>query len=68
MQPIQTNAIWITYASLLVAIVAHFGWIVSQDNALAIVASIAAIVSTVYQHYEIRTVNKIGAARGYFIK
>ena len=48
--PVSMTANYVTYAALLVTALAHFGWILSSNDAVAIVAGIVALVSTIYQH------------------
>ena len=47
---------YVVYASLLVSALAHFGWVLSQNDALAIVAGVVVLFSTIYQHFVTKSI------------
>lgn len=55
MQNTSTGS-YIVYASLLVSGLAHFGWIISSNDALAVITAVIAVIGTIYQHYVTKTV------------
>ncbi len=57
----STSAIYVTYGSLLVSALAHFGWVLNANDAVAIIAGVVAIISTVYNHTQVVKANKVAS-------
>lgn len=51
-----TSASYVVYASLLVSLLSHLGWIISSNDALAIVAGSVALVATIVQHVKTKKI------------
>ena len=54
---------YIVYASLIVSALAHFGWIITSNDVIAIIGGIVAFGANIYQHYKTKqvTAQAIGA-------
>ena len=59
-----TSASYIVYASLLVSLLAHLGWIISSNDAIAIVAGFVALGGTIWQHVKTKQVTNQAIAAG----
>lgn len=64
----STTANYVVYASLLVSLLAHIGFVISSNDALAIIAGIVATVGVIYQHMVVKKANALGVAKGTIIK
>lgn len=68
MQPTSTTANYVTYAALLVTACAHFGWVLSSNDAVSLIAGLVAVASTIYQHYNVSAANTAGIKSGAIVK
>ena len=59
-----TTASWVSYAALLATFLAHYGWIISTNDAIALVGGIIAVASTIYQHFVTKSVTAKAIANG----
>lgn len=67
MNPTNTGA-WTAYAGLIVAALAHFGFIVDQNTVITIIAGIIALGGVIYQHYTTNKVVTAATAQGVNLK
>ncbi len=55
------GGVWTAYVGLLISILAKFGFIVSQDDALMIIGGLVTLVGVIRQHFVTNKV--VGLAR-----